>query len=260
MPLGPDLIQDGLILDLPVVGAAIETLFAERDAPKKGVIASLTGLGSISRILSLPKMAPHLLEGAIRREAKREMSMPIDELYLYHHVIDEKGNQQRVYVLGVPRELVDAHVKAFQAAEIKLKAVDLKPLALVRAVNRRNGIIADLEEDSFHVIVVVDAIPVIIRSVALSGEGGGGYKAHRLVQEATRTVDFYNNGHPDSPLQPSAPVFLTGELAAVPSVNKTIQNEMKHPIEVPQPPLTYPDALPLPRFMVNIGLALKRGA
>jgi type IV pilus assembly protein PilM len=204
-------------------------------------------------------MKPSLLEDAIRREAKRAMPVPVEELYLSHQVISERGGMQQVYVLGAPRDLVDAHIGAFQVAGIQLKAMDLKPLALVRAVNQRNAVIADLESESFHVIVVKDAIPDITRSAVLHREGLDlQRKARRLVEEVIRTIDFYNHSHPDRPLEPSVPVFLTGELTAVPSVNKTIQAEMGYTIQVPKPPLEYPEALPLSQFMVNIGLALKK--
>jgi type IV pilus assembly protein PilM len=261
MPLEPGLVENGLIRDPVQVGLALETLFEEQEVPKRGVITSLTviGLGSTSHIFDLPKMKPSLLEDAIRREAKRAMPVPVEELYLSHQVISERGGMQQVYVLGAPRDLVDAHIGAFQVAGIQLKAMDLKPLALVRAVNQRNAVIADLESESFHVIVVKDAIPDITRSAVLHREGLDlQRKARRLVEEVIRTIDFYNHSHPDRPLEPSVPVFLTGELTAVPSVNKTIQAEMGYTIQVPKPPLEYPEALPLSQFMVNIGLALKK--
>lgn len=263
VPLEPGLVENGLIRDPAQVGLALEALFGEQEAPRRGVITSLTvvGLGSASHIFDLPKMKPSLLEGAIGREAKRAMPVPVEELYLSHQVIGERGDMQQVYVLGVPRDLVDAHISAFQIAGIRPKAMDLKSFALVRAVNQRNAVIADLENESFHVIVVRDAIPDITRSAALRGEGLDlQQKARRLVEEVIRTIDFYNQRHSDRPLDPSAPVFLTGDLTAVPSVNKIIQAEMGYAVEVPKPPLAYPEALPLSQFMVNIGLALKKEA
>jgi len=263
LPLEPGLIEKGLVRNPAQVGLALETLFGEQQAPKMGVVTSLTviGLGSTSQIFDLPKMRPKVLADAISREARRAMPMPVDELYLTYQVVGERGDMQQVYVLGAPRDLVDAHITAFQMAGIQLRAMDLKPLALVRAINRQNAVIADLESESFHVIVVKDAIPDITRSAVLHGGGlDAEQKAHRLVEELTRTIDFYNHSHPDKRLDPSVPVFLTGELPSIPTVHDIIQAAVGYPIEKPAPPLTYPQALPLPKFMVNIGLALKKGA
>lgn len=261
VPLEPGLVENGLVRDPARVGLALEALFREHKASKKGVITSLTviGLGSTSQIFDLPKMRPGLLANAIAREAKRAMPVPVDELYLSYQVIGEKGDMQQVYVLGAPRDLVDAHITAFQMAEIQIKAMDLKPLALVRAINQKNAVIADLENESFHVVVVGDAVPDITRSAVLHREGlDPQQKARRLVEEVIRTIDFYNHSHPDKLLEPSVPVFLTGELTGIPSVYETIQAEMGYTIEMPTPPLVYPETLPLSQFMVNIGLALKK--
>jgi len=263
VPLGPGLVENGLIRDPAQVGLALEVLFEEQEAPRKGVITSLTaiGVGSTSQIFNLPRMRPNVLADAVNREARRVMPMPVNELYLTYQVIGESGGMQQVYVLGAPRDLVDAHIGAFQVAGIQLKAMDLKPLALVRAVNQRNVVVADLENESFHVIVVRDAIPDITRSAVLHRAGLNlEQKAHRLVEELTRTIDFYNHSHPDKRLEPTVPVFLTGELPGIPTVREIIQAEVGYSIEPPRPPLTYPEALPLSEFMVNIGLALRKEA
>ena len=263
MPLETGLVENGLVRDPARVGLALEALFAEQEVPKKGVITSLTviGLGSTSQIFELPKMNPSLLKDAIGHEARRAMPVPVEELYLCHQIIGEKGDVWQVYVLGAPRDLVNAHISAFQMAGIQLKAMDLKPLALVRAVNRRNAVIADLEDESLHVIVVKDAIPDITRSAVLHREPlDPQQKARRLIEEVIRTIDFYNHSHPDKLLEHTVPVFLTGELTSIPSVNQIIRTEMGYTIEMPQPPLAYPGSLPLPTFMVNMGLALKKEA
>jgi type IV pilus assembly protein PilM len=262
VPLGPGLVENGLVRDPAQVGLALKNLFQEQRVSKEGVITSLTviGLGSTSHVFALPKMKPELLAAAVSREAKRAMPVPVEELYLAHQVIGEEGDMQRVYVLGAPRDLVNAHVRAFQMAGIQLQAMDLKPLALVRAVNQRDAVIADLENENFHVIVVRDAIPDITRSAVLHREAlDPQQKARRLIEEVIRTIDFYNHSHPDKLLDPSIPIFLTGELTGTPSVNQTIQAEIGYTIKVPEPPLLCPADLPLPTFMVNIGLALKKG-
>lgn len=262
VPLGPGLVENGLVRDPAQVGQALKALFQEHRVSQESVITSLTviGLGSTSHIFELPKMKPDLLAGAVNREARRAMPVPVEELYLAHQVIGEKGNMLQVYVLGAPRDLVNAHIRAFQMAGIQLQAMDLKPLALVRAVNQRDAVIADLENENFHVIVVRDAIPDITRSAVLHREAlDPQQKARRLIEEVIRTIDFYNHSHPDKLLDPSIPVFLTGELTGTPTVYQTIQAEMGYPLEVPKPPLGCPADLPLPTFMVNIGLALKKG-
>lgn len=258
MPLEPGLIKEGLILDPRGMGLVIKNLFASQNAPKKDVIVSLTGLRAIPRFLTMPKISPHLLEEPIMREARREMPLALEDLYLFWQVIGEVGNQQRIYLLGVPRDLLDAQVQALAAAGIQPSVMDLKPLALVRAVNREQVIIADLEPDSLDVIVVVDSVPVIMRTFSLEEGLGLKEKIERLADELTRTVKFYNDSHPEKPFSPATTVYLTGALMGDRAARNSFTKRVEYPVEVPNPPLEYTPDLPLAQYMVNMGLALKK--
>jgi len=258
MPLEPGLIKEGLILNPPGVGLVIRNLFVSQNAPKKDVIISLTGLRAIPRFLTMPKMSPHLLEEAIMREARREMPLPLEDLYLSWQVIGEVGNQQHIYLLGVPRDLLDAEVQALAAAGIQPSVMDLKPLALARAVNREQAVIADLEPDSLDVIVVADYVPVIMRTFSLEEGLGLEEKIERLADELTRTVKFYNDSHPESPFSPTTTVYLTGALMGDRAPRNSFTRRVDYPVEVPDPPLEYSPDLPLAQYVVNMGLALKK--
>jgi len=258
MPLEPGVIKEGLILDPPGVGLVIRNLFASQNAPKKDVVVSLTALRAVPRFLNMPKMSPHLLKEAIMREAKREMPLPLDSLYLSWQAIGEVGNQQRIYLLGVPRDLLDAEVQALAAAGIQPSVIDLKPLALVRAVNREQAIIADLEPDSLDVIMVADYVPVIMRTFSLEEGLGLEEKIERLADELTRTVKFYNDSYPEKPFSPAATVCLTGALMGDRAARNSFTRRVDYPVEVPDPPLEYAPDLPLAQYVVNMGLALKK--
>ena len=258
MPLEPGLIKEGLILNPPGVGLVIRNLFVSQNAPKKDVIISLTGLRAIPRFLTMPKMSPHLLEEAIMREARREMPLPLEDLYLSWQVIGEVGNQQHIYLLGVPRDLLDAEVQALAAAGIQPSVMDLKPLALARAVNREQAVVADLELDSLDVIVVADYVPVIMRTFSLEEGLGLEEKIERLADELTRTVKFYNDSHPESPFSPATTVYLTGALMGDRVPRNSFTRRVDYPVEVPDPPLEYSPDLPLAQYVVNMGLALKK--
>ena len=258
MPLEPGLIKEGLILNPPGVGLVIRNLFASQNAPKKDVIISLTGLRAIPRFLTMPKMSPHLLEEAIMREARREMPLPLEDLYLSWQVIGEVGNQQHIYLLGVPRDLLDAEVQALAAAGIQPSVMDLKPLALARAVNREQAVVADLELDSLDVIVVADYVPVIMRTFSLEEGLGLEEKIERLADELTRTIKFYNDSHPESPFSPATTVCLTGALMGDRAPRNSFTRRVDYPVEVPDPPLEYSPDLPLAQYVVNMGLALKK--
>lgn len=258
-PLTPGLISEGLVRDPAAVGSAIGELFASQRVSKRKVVTSVTGLRSISRVVTIPQVKPNLLESVVLREAKREMPISLDEIYLSWKVLGGRGNKQRVYILGVPQEVIDGHVEALREAGMKPRAMDLKPLALVRAVNRKNAIITNLEDGTLDIIIVIEDVPVIVRTIALGKESPAPEKKHdRLAEELSRTIKFYNDSHREAGLHPDICVYPSGALADEPDVRETLQATTEHPVVALQPPLECPDDLPVGRFLVNMGLALKR--
>ena len=258
-PLSAGLITEGLIRDPAAVGSAIRELFASQAVSRRKVVTSVTGLRAISRVLTIPQVKPSLLENVVLREAKREIPMSLDEMYLSWKLLPEKGNQQRVYALGVPREMIDGQVEALRRAGIKPRAMDLKPLALVRAVNRKNAIITSLEDRTLDIIIVVEDVPVIVRTIALGKESSTPEKKwDMLVEELSRTIKYYNDSHREAGLHPGVWVYPSGALAEGPRFRGRLQAAIGRPVVAVQAPLKCPEQLPLGRFLVNVGLALKR--
>lgn len=257
-PLAPGLVRDGLILEPKAVGAAIDALFKSTKASKKRVITCLTGLSFTHRILDMPRMKPDLLEEAIQRVAKKEIPLPLEDLYLSWQAIDSKHDELALFVAGVPRNIVDAAVQTLAEIGVKPYIMDLKPLALARAANRENALIVALEPDCFDVVVVANGIPVIMHTIT-PREGGANIEdnTRRITDELSKAVTFYNSSHQENPLSPTTPLLLTGELSAAVTTSKLIQAETKYPVELLTPPLKFPHGFPVTLYTTNMGLALK---
>ena len=257
-PLAPGLVRDGLILEPKAVGAVIDALFKSTKASKKRVITCLTGLSFTHRILDMPRMKPDLLEEAIQRVAKKEIPLPLEDLYLSWQAIDSKHDELALFVAGVPRNIVDAAVQTLADIGVKPYIMDLKPLALARAANRENALIVALESDCFDVVVVANGIPVIMHTITPREEGASiEDNIRRITDELSKAVTFYNSSHQENPLSPTTPLLLTGELSAAVTTSKLIQAEMKYPVELLTPSLEFPHDFPVTLYTTNMGLALK---
>ena len=257
VPLGPGLVKDGVIIDAEAVGATLRTMLDSEAMSTGKLVAGITGFRSIARVLELPKMNPELLEEAVTREAKREMPVPMEDIYLSWQSLGIDDGHERVFALGVPRDILDPLLKAVTVAKRQLTAVDTKPLALARAANRDEAIIADIELGSADIVVVTSGVPVIMRTVVeRDGEPDGEERVQRFREEVTRTVKFYNDTHRQEPLEPSTPIFVTGSLAEQ-AVTEPFDSLGQYPVEALSPPLACPTELPLQSYAVNVGLALK---
>jgi len=259
LPLPAGLVKQGLVVEPARVSSAIDTLFSEKKLPKSNVVAGLTGLRSVIRILTLPKLKKSLLEEAIQHEAEREMPVPLAELYLSRQLLGAEGSERRYLVLGVPRDLLDSEIRTLASAGIRPRNVSLKPLALARAANREEALIINLELDAFDLVAVVGGMPAAMRTVMLRGkEMAPEDVIGQVTDELSRTIAFHNSSHPEHPLGPATPVFLTGLLATDTTTSYLVKAAIENPIESLAPALECPPDLPLAQYAVNIGLALAR--
>jgi type IV pilus assembly protein PilM len=258
-PLASGLVRDGLILQPKAAGKVIDALFKSTKVARKQVITSLSGLSFTFRIITLPQMKPDLLEEALHRAARKEMPLPLEELYLSWQAIGGKDDELDFFVLGVPRNLIDAVVQTLAEAGIKPYLMELTPLALARAANRGDALIVSLEPDYFDIVLVANGIPTIMHTMTPRG-GGASLEDNirRLTDELLRTVKFYNNSHPENPLSPTTPLLLSGELSSDATASQLIQAEMGYPVEPLTPPLKFPPDFPTNAYATNMGLALKK--
>ena len=204
-------------------------------------------------------MKPALLEEAIRRGAKKEIPLPPEDLYLSWQAIGGKQDERDFFVLGVPRNLIDALVQTLSMAGIEPYLMDLKPLALARAADQGNAIAVDMEPDSFDIVLIVNGIPAIMHTINPRGEGATlEDNIQRLADELSRTIDFYNSSHPENPVGPTIPLLLTGALSSDAAAGKLIQAETGYSVQPLIPPLKFPPELPIALYASSMGLALKK--
>lgn len=257
--VSPELMNQGMIQESERMGAGLARFLSVNKASKRRVMTSVTGHRSVSRLLALPEIDPDLLDDAIRRKAKQEMPLPLDETYLSWEVIRQKGDQILVFALAVPRLVIDRQVETLRAAKIKPSVMDLKPLALIRAVHQNDAIIVNLEEQGIGVIIVVGGVPAIVRSMP-QGDGKPNPAAaiDRLSLELTRTIQFHNDSNRDRPLDPRTPVFVTGAPFDDPKMVELLKSKVSFPIQLPQPPMRLPQDFPVATYAANLGLAMKK--
>lgn len=243
---------------LDAAASALRKLLAAADAPGTALVVGLPGQHCLPRLLRLPVMDGSLLKEAVPNEMKRDLPVPMGEIYLSWQVLGREDGHLNIFALGVPRDIVDPHLAILERAGAGARSMDLKPLALIRAVGRPEAIIADLEPHGLDVIIVRSGLPAAIRTVSLRADTDSMEdKIARLGEELTRAVKFYNDNHPSAPLPADAPAFLTGTLAEEAIRADVVAASVGHPLAPLEPRVAWPPHRPLAPFMANIGLALK---
>ncbi len=262
IPLEAGEVEEGAVSEPPDLGTLVKQLMSSSDIKAKKINVSLSGLYSISRILPMSNLPGGLTtEEAVLEMAKEVMPLSEDRLYLSWQTVTAGEGKQNALVVGVPREMIDSEVQSLRAAGINPSVLELKAMALTRVVKKEQAIILNLEPASFDIIVAVNGVPEIMRTLPwqqnkLTEEG----KAEHLSLNLGLTVDFYNLRHPDAHLDPDTPLFITGQMSEDATLGEKLQAKLGYPIEPLVPPLECPENLPISQYAVNIGLALRETA
>jgi len=259
LSLDPTLFEDGMISDPPALSAAIRQLMDSSGIKARNVIASVSGLYSVSRIVAVPTPPGEVpTRGAVLEAAEEIMPLSVDGLYLSWRIITSGEGVQQALVVGVPRDIIDAEIRTLKAAGINPRTLDLKALALARAVNKEQALILNIEPSSFDIIVVADSLPEVMRTIAWQPNGLTEEEmVEHLAMNLELTVDFYNSHHPDTPLDPATPFLITGQMSRNLDLVKKLSARMGYPVASLTPPLECPKHMPVSQYAVNIGLALK---
>jgi type IV pilus assembly protein PilM len=259
LPLEPGLVSQGLVVDEAQVADKVKQIFKETGAKANKVVIALSGHDSLYRIITLPELPDAVLPEAIRREAKRTIPTPLEEVYFsYQRLPALTKGESRIFLVTFPRNLVDALVRTLHQAGVKPYIMDLAPLALCRIPDEPRAIIVNARLDHLDVIVLADRLPQVIRRLSLPGEAESlEGRLPLIAEEFNRTVAFYNSSHMEKPLDSTVPVHVCGDLAKVPDTWQSVVGGAGYSVSLLPSPVEAPEGFNANEFMVNIGLALK---
>lgn len=168
--LPENLIQGGTVKDPEMLAERLAESIQANDLPTRRVAAAITGHRAIFRTMAFPDIEEELLDSAVRRKIRQEIPLPEGEMDLSWTIVDRSDDQVQAFVVAVPRSIIDSHMRALLLADLKPKALDVSPLALLRAGNRENAVLADLEVTSLSVIILQEKVPAIVRTVPIGAQ------------------------------------------------------------------------------------------
>lgn len=241
------------------LGVEVRRLMASSGIKAKKVIASISGLYSVNRLLPVSSLPLGITtQEAVQEVAKEIMPLSVDRVYLSWQTITVSEGEPQIIILGTPRETVDDEVRVLRLAGINPQVLELKTIALARAVGRERALILNIESSSLDVVVVADNLPRVMRTVAWQpGDFTEEEMVEYLATNLEMAADFYNSRNQESPLDATTPLFITGQMSTDLALVEKLQAGSRYPVESLAPPLKYPPYLPVSQYATNIGLALR---
>ncbi|MFC1949212.1 pilus assembly protein PilM [Chloroflexota bacterium] len=258
--LEPGMFEDEALLDHQAFGAAVKSLMVSSDIKSRHVIASVNGLYSLSRIIAVPTpLEQEVTEESVLDIAGEVLPLSEENLYIFWRTVGAYEGTHHVLVIGIPKDVIDNQVQALRMARINPRILDIKGIALARAVNREQAIILNIENTTFDIILVVNGAIEVMRTSAWQQEDLSlEEKTDSLSSAVDMTIDFHNSHNPNAPVDMATPLFITGQLSGNFPLVERLQEIVGYPVEPLEPPLDYPPHFPISQYAVNIGLALKK--
>jgi len=255
-PLDAAQLAGGEVLDAAGLGYSLDDLFDRGGFSRRHVVGALSGRRARSALLEVPPVGGEAdLGEAVAEEAARQLGHVPGESYLFWERAVRLRHGRAVFAVVIPQEPLLLLLEALETAHVRPESLDLKPLALARAANQRDAIIASLEADGFDVVIVADDLPVAIRSAPLpTGVSEQGAREH-LVAEVVRALADCRGGR--TPVDSESRVFVAGARADE-LLREQLRLQTGHEIGTLAPPAYYPLDFPVAEQLANVGLALKR--
>jgi type IV pilus assembly protein PilM len=135
----PKLLSAG-IMELPldagkgIAGTDLRHLFSEKKIDRTNAVTQIPGKDLTIRSFTLPKMPLSELNEAVRWEAKRHISYPLDSALVEYLIVGERSegtiSKYDIVMVAAERSKVVAHLTPLNEANIKVTAVDANALAL----------------------------------------------------------------------------------------------------------------------------------
>lgn len=253
VPLQPGLVRDGVIIDAVTVSQKISELMTSLNVKEKSVVAGVSGIHSVYRVVSLPSLPKSLLGEAARREMERVMPVPLVELYTSWQAVALSDTETNICLIGLPRDTVDAMLETLKGAGLEPKVLDIAPLALARVIDEKDALAINAGEASFDIVIVADGIPELVRSLRYSADAATvSEKIAEVREELDRTIAFYNSSHKANPITQQIATFVSGELAEL------LAGLLGYPVKPLPNFLSHSDNFNASEYAINIGLALKQ--
>jgi type IV pilus assembly protein PilM len=259
--LDSNLFEEGVISNVQALSDALKQLMASSGIRGGNFAVSISGLYSLSRIILVPNPPGGPTTQMVWDAAQEVIPLSEEESYISWQPVATIEGGQQVLVLGVPRDVVDNQMQALRLAGVNPRVLDLKAMALVRAVNRAQALILNIETTSFDIVIVAGGIPAAMRTTAwqpdnLTLEG----RAEQLAIALELAVGFHHSQHAALPLEPGTPLFITGQMSGDTRLIERLEARLSYKVEPFVPPVDYPSQLPVAQYAANIGLALKGAA
>ena len=259
-PISKDLIKNGIILEPQTLGLVLDNIFTSMKLSRKRVICDVTGMPFVYRVINMPYTSESTDKEAIERAARKEMSLSETDMYLFWQILEthEQSKERDYLVFGLPRHAVHLLAETLSNARIKRYMLDVKPLALGRAVSSKDAILVSLEKEYVDIVIVIGGIVRVMHGFTpTKNEEMRDNYSREVLNGLQSAVKSLNRDYVNLPLSAEVPILLCGEVTNNTEIINHIKKNFENPASNIELLPIIPANLPKPQFSTALGLIWK---
>lgn len=184
IPLPPEAIVDGAIIDAEGVIEALKNLIKSEEIKTKDVVTAVSGTSVIVKKINLPVMSESDLQASINWEAEQYIPFDIEDVYMDYQILrsseeEEPGSKELMEVLLVAakKEKVEDYTSLILEAGLNPLVVDVDVFAIENSYEINHGIpteqtiaLVDIGASVMNINIIKDGVTTFTQDTSIGGQ------------------------------------------------------------------------------------------
>lgn len=181
LPLAPEVIVDGAIMDAEVVVDTIKQAVKEFKAKGKYAAISVAGHSVIVKKIIVADMSRKELEGAIETEAQQYIPFDIEDVNVDFQILESneslESGEMAILLVAVKKEKVEEHIQLIREASLDPIVVDVDAFALENAYELNYELepdlvvgLVDIGASTMNINILQDGVSSFVRDISIGGD------------------------------------------------------------------------------------------
>jgi Tfp pilus assembly PilM family ATPase len=217
------------------LAALLGVLLRSQGVNTQQVNTSLSGAAVVMRSITLPRMSPGELKGAVQFEAKRLIPFPLEEMVLDFAIIQEKAkdNKMQIVVAAAKKSLLQERIQLLEKAGLIPKIIDIDCFCLANAFTHSYALTGQETPQGRRETIgllnigarLTNLVVLENGSLKFSRDIGFGCQESALsslIAEISSSIDYYENQIG----LPIEKIYLSGGVCFMPSVREFVSSHL----------------------------------
>lgn len=252
-PIQGHVLNGGKIINPELFKKTLYELIKKGNKGASCISISLPEKYALTRELTFPSLSDKEIEEAVRWQAKNIFPLPLDEMYLDWKVISGEQNQKEIFVVALPKRLVDDLVSIVTSLGLRPVNVQTSATCLGRLLQSKGNklqALVNLSDDGITSTLVKGRLTKLTATDEYVEDKDVGACTLNTIE---KLLTFYNAKH--SQELSLEHVWLTG-VRSTDEVKEKIKKELKVKVDYLEGPIRLEDKRKMLAFSEALAIGL----